>query len=476
MSRKQLIKLVILVAAAIVAVVLVVVDTFVVPDNPPSPLMTPASAQRALAVFVICMALWLTSYIPLAVTGLLAIALIPILGVMPRREAFALFGNSAVFFLLGVFLLAAAMMATGLSKRLTLVLLQRFDRTPGSLVVGVVVSAAFLALWMPEHAVAAMMFPIVAEVADALRLPKSGSVYGKVLFLGLAWGATIGGVGTFLGGARAPVALELLHDADPERNVSFLAWMLAAAPIVVIMAAIAVFWLRRQMTDDVKDVRAVTRMLDERVKHLGPMTSGERRLAVLGLLTVAAWVLIGKLVGLEIVALVSACSLFLLKIAPWQQVQGYVNWGILLMYGGAVALANALTQTGAVQWLADNFVGPDVPKLVIMALLPVVAILLTECISNTAAVAVILPIAYSVCAPLEIDMLFVTLAVTIPAGLAFSLPISSPPNAISFSSGYYGVHQAVRLGVPMSIASLMVVWLVMLLYWPLIGPLIGLKM
>lgn len=476
MSRKQLIKLVILLAAAIVAVVLIVVDTFVVPQNPPSPLMTPASAQRALAVFVICMALWLTSYIPLAVTGLLAIALIPILGVMPRREAFALFGNSAVFFLLGVFLLAAAMMATGLSKRMTLVLLQRFGRTPGSLVVGVVVSAAFLALWMPEHAVAAMMFPIVAEVADALKLPKSGSTYGKVLFLGLAWGATIGGVGTFLGGARAPVALELLHDADPTRNVSFLAWMLAAAPIVVIMATIAVFWLRRQMTDDVKDIRAVTRMLDQRVKQLGPMTSGERRLAVLGLLTVAAWVLLGNRVGLEIVALVSACSLFLLKIAPWQQVQGYVNWGILLMYGGAVALANALTQTGAVQWLADNFVGPDVPKVVIMALLPVVAILLTECISNTAAVAVILPIAYSVCAPLEIDMLFVTLAVTIPAGLAFSLPISSPPNAISFSSGYYGVRQAVRLGVPMSIVSLIVVWLVMLLYWPFIGPLIGLKM
>ena len=238
--------------------------------------------QRALVVFVVCLGLWVTNLIPMSTTGLLALTLLPLLGVTSPRQTFAYFGNSAVFFIIGVFVMAAAMIRTGLSKRLTLIMLQRFDGHPRLLAVGVLGSAAFLAMWMPEHAVAAMMFPIILEVADSLKLEKLHSGYAKVLFFGLAWGAIIGGVGTFLGGARAPLALELLHetfadaDGNPTYTVSFLGWMKASLPLVIILTGVAIFILFRFIKSEVTDITPATRMLNDRVAELGPMSGRER--------------------------------------------------------------------------------------------------------------------------------------------------------------------------------------------------------
>lgn len=465
MTRMRAIKIGIVGAAVVVGAALVLGPLWVTPEGL-SP-ERPEAAQRALAVFVICMALWLTNYIPLAATGLLAIALLPLLNVLPSKEAFALFGNQAVFFILGVFLLAGAMIATGLSKRLTLVFLQRFDRSPRMLVAGVLLTSAFLALWMPEHAVAAMIFPIVVEIAEALKLEKGRSQYAKMLFLALAWGSIIGGVGTILGGARAPLALGLLEEYSGEQ-ISFLGWTAAAFPMVLIMVGIAWFVLRR-LPDDVDSIEPATRMLDERVRRLGPMSGAERRLAVLGLATVGAWIFVGHQIGLGVIAVTSASLLFVLQIADWRTVQDYVNWGVLIMYGGAVALGTAMNQTHACQWIVEQFLSPDVPKFAILAAMATVALVLTEGVSNSAAVAILLPIGYSFCPATGLSPVTVTLAVTIPAGLAFSLPISSPPNAICFSAGYYSVRQVVRLGVPMSVAALVVFILMMAVYWPMLG-------
>lgn len=465
--QMQKLKLVIVGAASLCALWLLLAPTFVTPDHLPEG-MGPAAPQRCLAIFVFCMSLWLTNLIPLSATGMLVLALLPLLGVLPRAEAFSLFGNSAVFFMLGVFLLAAATISTGLSKRITLLALQRFDGSPARLVTGVVVCSSFLALWMPEHAVAAMIYPIIVETVDSLKLPR-GHNYAKKLFLGLAWGSIIGGVGTFLGGARAPLALSLLEEAYPERTISFGLWMAAAIPIVVVVTAVAALALRRWLPDDCTEIRSATKMLDERVRLLGPMSGVERRLAGLALLTILAWIFLGHAVGLEVIAVLSAVMLFGLRIVDWKTAQGYVNWGVLLMYGGAVALGSALTQTHAMAWFAHQVLSPEVPALAILALMAVASIMLTEGISNAATVAVLLPIGYSLGQLSGIDPVTMTLAVTIPAGLAFMLPISSPPNAISYSAGHYGVKQVVLLGWRMNLAALIVVLVVMLFWWPVLG-------
>ncbi len=461
--KRTVIKLAIVGAAVAVAAALVVAPTFVRPEALPVS-MNPAAAQRCLGIFVVCMALWFTSLIPLAATGILAIALLPTLGVLPKERAFALFGNSAVFFILGVFLLAAAMISTGLSKRITLLVLQRFDSSPRRLANGVLLSASFLALWMPAHGVAAMIYPIVVEVVDALKLER-GAKYAKKLFLGLAWGAIIGSCGTLLGGARAPLALSLLEQAHPEQTISFLRWMAAGLPVVIIMTGVALIMLRVRIPDDLDDIKPATRMLDERVRRLGPMSGPERRLAALTLATIAAWITLNNVLGLAVIAMLAATLLFVLRVVEWKAIQGYVNWGVILMYGGAVVLGQALTETHAMEWLARQVVSASTPPAVIVVLMIVVTIMLTETVSNAAAVAILLPIGYSLGAMTGVNPVMMTLVVTVPAGFAFLLPVSSPPNAISFSAGHYSVREVVQLGWPMTITALFVLLLVIVAWW-----------
>ena len=467
MSKPRIFKLVVLLVAVATGVWLIFTEPFVRPLALPEG-MDPAAPQRCLAVFVVCVALWFTNAIPPAATGLLAIVLMPLLGIMSADRAFAKFGNPAVFFMLGVFMLAAAMIVTGLSKRITLMALQRFDRTPGRLVGGVLVSTAFLALWMPEHAVAAMIYPILLEVVDTLGLEK-GHRYAKKLFLALAWGAIIGGVGTFLGGARAPLALSLLRDHRPDVTISFVQWMVAALPIVIILVVVALVMLRTRIADDIESIRPATKMLDDRVARLGPMSARERRLAVLGVLTIIAWITVGQEVGLGVIAVLSAVALFALRIAPWGRVQSYVNWGVLIMYGGAIALGQAMADTHALDWFARRLIGPEFPPWALLAMMATLAVALTECISNSAAVAVLLPIGFSLGETAGVDPVLMTLTVTIGSGLAFLLPISSPPNAISFASGHYTVREVVGFGWPMTVCALLTLLGVMTLWWPMLG-------
>ena len=465
-KQRQTIKFGIVGLAVAGATWLVATAPFIQPADLPTD-MHPEAPQRCVGVFLVCMALWFTNVIPLAATGLLAIALLPVLDVLPQDRALGLFGNSAMFFMLGVFLLSGAMISTGLSKRITLVALQRFDSSPHRLVNGVTLSAVFLSLWMPAHGVAAMMYPILVEVVDALHL-KRGSHYAKKLFLGLAWGAIIGSCGTFLGGARAPLALSLLHEAYPHKTISFLGWMLAAMPVVIVMTVVALVTVRVRFPDDVTDIKAATRLLDTRVRRLGPMSPRERRLAALCLVTIAAWIFLGNTVGLAVIAMLSASMLFLLQVAAWKTVQDYVNWGVLIMYGGAVALGQALTETKAMAWLAGQLIDPATPKLLVIMLIATFTIILTEGISNAAAVAILLPIGYSLGETIGIGPIMITLAVTVPAGLVFLFPVSSPPNAISFSAGHYGVREVVERGWPMSVAALVTLFIIVVFWWDMV--------
>ncbi len=190
----------------------------------PTPEGLTREGQNAIAIFALCFVLWVGNALPLSVTSLFAIVLLPTLRVIPATRSFELFGSPVVFFILGAFILAAAMMRSGLSTRLALAFLRRFGGSARSLLAGVIFSGGFLAFWMPEHAVAALLFPIVLEIVRALDLKPVKSGYGRALFLALAWGAGVGGVATFLGGARAPLALGILRQ-HYDMTIPFLDWM-----------------------------------------------------------------------------------------------------------------------------------------------------------------------------------------------------------------------------------------------------------
>ncbi len=424
---------------------------------------------HALVVFGLCVILWVSNLIPLAVTSLLAMAAIPVLGIMEAKKTYALFGNEAVFFILSAFVLAAVMTGSGLSTRLAQAMLVRFGRTPTRLVLTVFLLSALLSFVMSEHAVAAMMFAVVVEISRALELPTGRSSYGKLLYLAIAWGCVIGGIATFLGGARAPLAVGILREATGQ-DFSFFEWMVAALPIVIPLLGIGFALLLWLFPRDIASVEVGLQSLRSKRLEMGRITIQEQIVAVIMTLTILAWMFLGKTLGLASIGLLGVGALFVFRVVSWQTIEEYVNWGVILMYGGAITLASALEKSGAAKWLADRGLAgwADSPFLVI-AIISLLSLLLTECISNAAVIAILMPIGMSLEQSLGIDPRVMTLAIALPAGLAFCLPMGTPANAIVFSSGFLHIREMILPGLIIQIFA----WLLFLasawLVWPLLG-------
>lgn len=458
MLRK--IKYIILILGGIISIMFVVLPT-------PAGLSRPA--QNSLAIFVLCISLWTTSIIPISITGLLAIVLLPALRVMDSKTAFSLFGSSPVFFILGVFIIAAALMKTGLSSRLALFFLTKFDRGPKFLIAGILLSSALLSFCMPEHAVAAMMLPIVLEISRALKLEPLISNYGKALFISLAWGAIIGGVGTLLGGARNPLAIGILQNTF-NLNITFFQWMIAAVPIVSVLLLIALPYILLTFRMEIEDINPARDVLHQKIIILGEMSSSEKKLGLIMIITVLCWIFFGHHWGLANIAIFSAISLIILKIINWKDVEDYVNWSVILMYGGAIALGSALAQTNALVWVADTILGSyQLSTFMLFCIIVILSIVITEGMSNAAAVAVMLPVAFGFAQDNSINPIIMTYGVAIPAGLAYCMPIGTPPNAIAYSSGYYHISDSLKRGLVLNIISILIFLLMAKFYWPLIG-------
>jgi sodium-dependent dicarboxylate transporter 2/3/5 len=428
---------------------------------------------RAIAVFSVCLVLWITSALPLVVTSILAIVLLPLAGVMPASKVYGLFGNEAVFFILGVFILAASLMKSRLSTRLALVTLRRFGNTPHQLLVSIYLLNAFMSFFMSEHAVAAMNFPIIMEIVAVLRLAPHRSNYARALFLSMAWGTTIGGVATLLGGARAPLALGMVREATGQ-TFTFLEWALANVPIVGLLLLVGYVVITRFFPIDVASIREADEMLEQRALALGRMSVREKAIAGIMLLTLAGWIVGGEQYGLANVALAAVVALFIFGLVRWQDVEEYVNWGILLMYGGAIALGAAVSSSGAALWMSQQTISRwVVGGAMVVAVISGMSIVLTEAMSNSAVVALLMPLTIGIAADYGIDARVMALVVAVPAGLGFTLPIGTPANAIAYSSGYLSIRDMMVPGAILAVSSWIVFNLVAWYYWPLLGIHIG---
>ena len=427
------------------------------------------AAQRALAVFVLSTSLWITNAIPFGATGLLAIALLGATGAMRPNDAFAAFGSSAVFFLIGIFILGGAMVDSGLSKRCALVFLRRFEGSPYAFANGMLLAAAFGTFWMPSQATTAMLFPIAVEVAQALRLRPLDSTYAKRLFLSLGWGAMVGSNASFLGSTRAALALGMLHESF-DRSITFVQWMIASLPMVLLGVALVPLVLRLCFRHEEVSFTSARVMLEKTVADMGPAQPRQWKVGMIVASTILAWVFLGDRVDLAIIALLGASALFISGAMTWESAERRIYWNIVLMYGGAIALGIVIDKTGAARWLVERYIGGmTFPPFLAVALVLGASLLLSEFMSNAAAVAVILPLAFTLGRTLDISPVALTLATSIGAGLDFALPFSSAPNTIVFASGYLRMMDVVKAGALMTLASILVVLLVARVWWPILG-------
>ena len=424
---------------------------------------------RSLVLFGATIFLWICGILPIAVTALLSMVMLPLLGIMDAKKTYSMFGNEAVFFILGAFILAAAMTGTGLSARLARTMLAKFGRTPTRLAFTVFLLSAFLSFIMSEHAVAAMMFPVVSEIATALRLEKGKSSFGRLLFMSIAWGCIIGGIATFLGGARAPLAAGLLKEATG-MHFTFLEWTSAACMIVIPLMAIGFLLLLKFFPPDIQNVDEGRKFLNKKRLETGKMSYDEMLTAVVMVVTIVCWIFLGEKSGLAAISILGATALFTFRVVSWEKIEEYVNWGIVLMYGGTIALAAALEKTGAAVWVVKKGMGslPHSP-IMIIAVISFVAIILTECISHAAVVAILMPVGMGMCKTLGMDPKVITLSIALPAGLAYCLPMGTPATAIAYASGFLKSRDIIRSGTVIMAISWGLFLLSVLFIWPLIG-------
>jgi len=435
---------------------------------PPLAGLSPAG-QNALAIFALCLVYWVTNVLPLMVTSLLAMVLLPTTGVLSAKDTYALFGNEAVFFILGAFILAASLMKCGLSTRIAIAVLRRFGHTPRTLLLSLFLMNAFMAFFMSEHAVAAMTFPITVEIARVLKLRRQESNYGRALFLAMAWGTQIGGIATLLGGGRAPLALGMLRETTGQ-TYTFAQWTLTAWPIVAVLLVAGWQVIVRFFPIDIASVRDADAIIEEKAIRLGRPSTKERSIGFVMLATLAAWILGGEDFGLATIALAAVVVLFLFDLLAWRDIEQYVNWGVLLMYGGAIALGSALNRSGAAGWIASLTVSRWASSpIAVIALISAFGIVLTEAMSHSAVVALLMPVALGIATQFGIDPRVMAPAVALPSGLAFTLPVGTPGNAIAYSSGYLRLRDMLVPGSIMVVIAWATFNLVAIYYWPLIG-------
>jgi sodium-dependent dicarboxylate transporter 2/3/5 len=428
-----------------------------------------AKGFKALAVFFACIFLWMTQLLPMPVTGLFALVAPALMGVIDVKQAFSYFGDEAVFFILGVFVLATALYESGLSTRMALRLLKSGSKSPRRLILQVMLTAALLSFIMSEHAVAAMMFPLVVIISKRLSNYPDGRAYSRTLFLAMAWGCVIGGIATMLGGARVPLAVGLLVRAGYER-VTFTQWSVAMFPIVVVLFSACYFLLTRFYPIHIKNVAEADDVIDQQIRNCGRLLLEEKFLALLLICTIAAWISLGSILSMATISILSVVLLFMFRVVQWRHIQEKMEWGVVLMYGGAIAMSSIMNSTDAGQWFAQTFVLPHLssPWTLVIAL-SLFTMALTEALSNAAVVAIVVPLGIQIAKQFGMDPRIVVYAVASASSMNYVLPMSTPAVALAYSSGYLKVREVVVPASLMWIISWATLMLTAKFWWPLFG-------
>jgi sodium-dependent dicarboxylate transporter 2/3/5 len=384
---------------------------------------------KVLCLFILCVSLWSTNLIPLSITSLLAIASVPLLGIMDASQAYSYFGNKAVFFILGVFILSAAMIACGLSTRISIWIMEHWSGTPGQLVTSTYCFAAFSSCFMSEHAVAVILFPVIHEIAQSLNLKRDNSVFGKSMYFAMAWGCIIGGAMTVLGGGRVLLGVEMLEKATArQQTLGILQYTKLSFPLVILLLAGGWVALKILFPSDIQNIDRVRKALKQKATVMGKLTFQEKGIALVMGATLFCWFGYGDQLGVANIAIISIVLLFVLNLITWKMVEAHINWAIVLMYGGAICLGEVMSESGAALWLAKQiFSGLIESSVVFLLVIALLSTLFTTFMSNSAVIAILLPTAISMSPAYGITPALATMTVILPSNFRSFYPSQLRP-------------------------------------------------
>jgi sodium-dependent dicarboxylate transporter 2/3/5 len=462
-----------------------------------APLPVAAPAHKVAAILGMMVVFWVTEALPLAVTALLGPVLAVLLRVVPVRAAMASFADPIIFVFIGSFILAESMFVHGVDRRIAFTALSsRFvgASAPRILLTFGAVSMV-LSMWMSNTATTAMMFPIgLSIVAHLAQAGLAGARrFAMVMMLVTSFAASIGGMATPVGTPPNLIGIGLVERISG-LDITFFRWMLIGVPAAVLMFGFvaAQFYVAgaRGVTVDA----ASTRLVREELARLGPLSRGQRNVLAAFGLTVILWVAPGILAiaGLEdspfgrayaqavpesIAAMVGALLLFLLPVdwrarrftLTWDQALK-IDWGVVLLFGGGLAMGELAFSTGLAEAMGKGITAwlPSQTTVALTMLFTGAAIVLSEATSNTAAANMIVPIAIAVADAAGVRVIEPALGATLGASMGFMMPVSTPPNAIVYSSGYVPIGSMIRYGVLLDVAGFFVIVSLVLLLGPIV--------
>lgn len=472
---------------------------------------------RLTAATAVLMAVWwMTEAIPIPATALLPLILFPLLvpegdfgsadeavGGVEVDDIGANYGNNIIFLFMGGFMLALAMQRWNLHRRVALLTLRLMGSKPANLTGGFMIATGFISMWVSNTATAVMMLPIgisvlmlvnkvvkeqgvagealddgaaAAEVPDAdgetQQVPVK-SKFGTALMLGIAYAASVGSVSTIIG--TPPNALLVGHMSDThDVTIGFGQWMLVGVPVAVIMLiATWVLLTKVIFRPEIKEVPGGSELIRDELAKLGPMSPAEIRVLLIFVLAAVSWITVPLISDPPIIsdagiAMTIGVLLFLLpaganrgvRLLDWNSAVN-LPWGVLLLFGGGLALSSQFSDSGLSEWLGAQMEGlGGVPVWVLVLVACVGILFLTEMTSNTATAATFLPVASGVAMGTGIDPLMIAAPVALAATCAFMLPVGTPPNAIAYGSGYVTIGQMIKGGLWLNLVAVVVITLV----------------
>ena len=430
---------------------------------------------------------WITEAIPIAVTALLPIILFPLTGGLGLSETTASFGHKYVFLYIGGFIIAIAIQKWNLHKRIALNIINLIGTNVVNIILGFMMATAFMSMWISNTATAVMMLPIAIAIVTQLKddpntIEKENLIFGKALMLGIAYSASIGGLSTLIGTPPNLVLAGVVEETFGY-EITFAQWFQFGFPISSVLLFICWKYLTSfAFKFKQKKFPGGREEISKQLKALGQISYEEKLVGLVFGLTALAWVsrsfLLQSIIPSiddTIIAMIGAIIIFLIptknkerRLINWEEAVK-LPWGILLLFGGGMALAAGFKDSGLALWIGSQMTLLDGISLFLLVIILITAVnFLTEITSNLATTAMLLPILYPMAITIDVHPFILMVSATVAATCAFMLPVATPPNAVVFGSGYLRIPDMVRVGVWMNIVSIIILTLFVFFLLPIL--------
>lgn len=442
------------------------------------------TSAMLLGVALTMILLWVTEALAMPVVALLPLFVFPLLKIQPLEEVSKAYANPVIFLFLGGFLLGLGIEKWGLHRRIALGIIRWTGSSGNRILLGFILSTSFISLWLSNTATTMMMFPIALSVIQVLKQKESleGNLnhFSITLMLSIAYASNLGGIGTIIGTPPNVAYVGYVEREMPSVQIGFLNWMLLCLPLgLLLILALYVVMVKWLYPNHIRSSQVMDAFIEQEWKALGPMTRTQQRVLWIFTMTVALWmgrILINRIqpwfvLDDTMIALIGGFSLFLCPVHPldrlnegpaephlleWSDTKN-MAWGILLLFGGGLALAGALEKAGLVgelgRWLSQYAADPIWLVLLVVTL----SIFIGEVMSNVAQVIVFAPVVTALATALQMDPLLLGIPMTLAASCAGMLPMGTPPNAIVFASGHLRLRHMLIVGGVMNLIAIVLI-------------------